>query len=472
MSADAGHGATVARRFLALGLGEVAARLLGFAAMVVAARALGAPMYGVIGVATAVTLYLNRIVDWGLDLGLGVREVAARPDHYGTILPSLLLARLGLAVVVIGAMALIGLTLVPEPDGSTLLLSSLSLLGTGMAARWALLGLGQHRLAAMATLAAQVLTALLLLLLVHGPGDVSRVPQAQLAGELLLALVVLLVLRRQGQALRLGFEAGILRPLVPRGGALALSALLGLVIYNVSFLFLRAVHGPAAVGYFNAAATLVTFFLNVGTAYSMSLLPSLTALGGDRPGQVGLFQTAALHVTALALPIALGGSLLALPLVTLLYGPGYLRAATPLALLLWSIPLCVLRDLPLMSLQAAGREAVVLRVTAWAALLHLLLNFLLVPRWGLAGAAGAGLVTETVRLVLAYGAVRSLGFALPPMGRFRPLLGASALMGLVVVLVPGGIPGRILAGVASYLIGLVALGTIRLQGGRQIRVAL
>jgi len=472
VSADAGHGATVARRFLALGLGEVAARLLGFAAMVVAARALGAPMYGVIGVATAVTLYLNRIVDWGFDLGLGVREVAARPDGYGMILPSLLLARLGLAVAVIGAMALVGLVLVPEPDGSTLLLSSLSLLGTGMGARWALLGLGQHRLAALATLAAQVLTAVLLLLLVHGPGDVFRVPQAQLAGELLLALVVLLVLRRHGQTLRLQFDAGILRPLVPRGGALAISALLGLVIYNVSFLFLRAVHGSAAVGYFNAAATLVTFFLNVGTAYSMSLLPSLTALGADRPRQVGLFQTAALHVTVLALPIALGGSLLALPLMALLYGPGYLPAATPLALLLWSIPLCVLRDLPLMSLQAAGREAVVLRVTAWAALLHLMLNVLLVPRWGLVGAAGAGLITETVRLVLAYSAVRSLGFALPSLGRFRPILVASALMGLVVVLVPGGIPGRILAGVAGYLVGLVVLGTIRLQGGRQIRVAL
>lgn len=472
MPADAGHSATVARRFLALGLGEVAARLLSFGAMVVAARALGAPMFGVIGVATAVTLYLNRIVDWGFELGLGVREVAARPGELGRILPTLLLARLGLAVTAIGVMTLAGLLLLPEPDGSTLLLSSLSLLGTGLGARWALLGLGEHRLAALATLAAQVLTAVLLLLLVHGPGDVSGVPQAQLAGELLLAFLALVVLRRRGVPLRLETDREVIRPLVSRGGALATSALLGLVIYNVSFLFLRAVEGPAAVGYLSAAVAVVTFFLNVGTAYSMSLLPSLAALVADRQKQVALFQTAALHVTALALPIAIGGSLLALPLVALLYGSGYLPAAAPLALLLWSVPICVLRDLPLMALQSAGREAVVLRVTALAALLHLVLNFLLIPRWGLVGAASAGLITETVRLLLAFKVVHGEGFGLPSLGRFRPILVACALMALVVLSVPGRVPGRVLAGAATYFGSLVALGTIRVHGGGRIRVAL
>lgn len=472
MRPEASHGATVARRFLALGAGELAARLLGFAAMVVAARALGAPMYGVIGVATAVTLYLNRIVDWGFELGLGVREVAARPEQTGNLLPTLLLARLGLAVAAIGATALVGLVLLPEPDRSTLLLSTLSLLGTGMGARWALLGLGQHRMAAGATLAAQVLTAVLLLILVHGPGDVAGVPQAQLVGELGLALVVLLALRRRGLPLRAEFTRGVLAPLLPRGAALATSALLGLVIYNVSFLFLRGAQGTAAVGYFSAAVALITFFLNLGTAYSMSLLPSLSGLVSDRPGQVSLFQTAALHVTILALPIALGGSLLALPLIAMLYGPGYLPAATPLALLLWTIPICVLRDLPLMVLQAGGRESTVLRVTAWAALLHLVLNGMLVPRWGLIGAASAGLVTEAVRLILGYVAVHPQGFGLPGLRRFRPLLAASALMGLSVFLIPGGVVGRILGGAAVYLGSLLLLGTVRVHPGWKIRVTL
>jgi O-antigen/teichoic acid export membrane protein len=471
VSADAGHGATVARRFLVLGFGEAVARLVGFAAMVVAARALGAPMYGIIGVATAVTLYLNRIVDWGLDLGLGVREVAARPGDLPRLLPSLLVARLGVAVVIVALVALVSVGFLPEPDSSTILVSSLTLLAVGLGARRALLGLGQHRLAALATLAGQLLTAILLVILVHGPGDVARVPQAQLAGELLLAGLVLWALTR-GQAMGARLDPAVVRPLVPRGGALAVSALLGLLIYNVSFLFLRAMQGPAAVGYFNAAATLITFFLNLGTAYSMSLLPSLAALVGDREKQVGLFQTAALQVTALALPIALGGTLLALPLVAMLYGSGYLPAAIPLAILIWSIPLCVVRDLPLMVLQASGREGTVLRVTAWAAGLNLGLNALLIPRYGIAGAAAAGVATEAVRLGIAYSAVRAEGFRLPGVLRFWKVGVASMLLAGAVALTPGPTPLRVLAGGAAYLAGLRVTGAIRRGSGWLPRLSL
>lgn len=472
MSADAGHGATVARRFLALGLGEAAARLLGFAAMVVAARALGAPMYGVIGVATAITLYLNRIVDWGLELGLGVREVAARPGELVRLLPSLLVARLGIAVVLIGLVVLAGFGTLPEPDASTIAISSLSLLGIALGARWALLGLGLHRVAALATLGGQLLTAILLVILVHGPGDVARVPQAQLAGELLLAALVLGALTRGRGPVRVAMEQSVVRPLVPRGGALALSALLGLLIYNVSFLFLRAVQGPAAVGYFNAAATLITFFLNLGTAYSMSLLPTLSALAGQREQQGALFQTAALQVSALALPVALGGTLLAFPLVAMLYGPGFLAAATPLAILLWCIPLCVVRDLPLMVLQASGREGTVLRVTAWAAGLNLVLNAALIPRYGIAGAAWASVVTEAVRLGIAYGAVRGEGFRLPGALRFWKVGGAAALLAGAVVLTPGAAPLRVVAGAAAYLAGLLVTGAIRRGPGWRPRLSL
>src|SRR5262245_23447781 len=53
----------VARGFLALGAGEAVSRLIAFGATIYAARVLGPAAYGVLGVATAVVLYLNRIAD-------------------------------------------------------------------------------------------------------------------------------------------------------------------------------------------------------------------------------------------------------------------------------------------------------------------------------------------------------------------------------------------------------------------------
>jgi O-antigen/teichoic acid export membrane protein len=252
---------------------------------------------------------------------------------------------------------------------------------------------------------------------------------------------------------------------VPRAGALVLSALLGIVIYNADFIFLRVFQGAAAVGYYNAAYTLVTFFLNVGTAYSLSLLPSLTRLGSVRGEQRELYDTAMAHVFAAGLPVALGGCLLAGPIITLLFGPGYTQAAQPFQLLIWCIPLCLLRDVPLMALQAAGRENRILRVTLLAAVLNLGLNVVLIPRWGIRGAAIATLITEAVRMALALTFVGQEGFGLRWIPRFWRSILAAMAMAAALLLVRLDLWAAILLGGLVYCLVLAVVGGIRLRRG-------
>src|SRR5919206_3198889 len=117
----------VARNFVALGGGEVIARIVAFFATIYLARSLGAASYGVIGVATAVVLYLTRIVDAGMELGIGVREVAAHPERIGTIGPTMLLVRLLIALLVATLLTAVGLTVLPQPDGAVIAIYGLTL---------------------------------------------------------------------------------------------------------------------------------------------------------------------------------------------------------------------------------------------------------------------------------------------------------------------------------------------------------
>lgn len=453
----------VARSFFALGLGESAARLIGFIAMLVVARRVGASMYGVIGVATAIVLYLNRVVDGGIELGLGVREVA-RDSRLERFLPSILTARILVAGVVVLLATVIGLLLLPQPDGMTLVVMSLTLLAVGGGVRWVHLGLNRSASAALAMLAGQAVAAVLMIALVHGPGDVVRVPAILLAGEALTSITLLWWLGPAARRLPVEIRREVIRPLLPRSGALVLSALLGIVIYNADFIFLRIFRGTAAVGYYNAAYTLVTFFLNIGTAYSLSLLPSLTRLGNVPSEQGKLYNSSMAHVFAAGLPLALGGALLSGQIVGLLYGPGYFPAATPFRLLIWCIPLCLLRDVPLMALQAAGREGKILRVTLLAAGLNLGLNAILIPRWGLKGAAIATLVTEATRMALALTFVGREGYGIGWAGRFwRPLVAAGVMAGVLA----GAGALNLFAGVAVG--GLVYLAVLTVVGGLRFR---
>lgn len=456
----------MARNFVALGLGEAAARLIGFVAMLVVARRVGASMYGVIGVATAVVLYLNRVVDGGIELGLGVREVARNPRRLDDVVPSILTVRLLVAVVVVVLVGLAGLTVLPQPDGVTLAVMALTLIAVGGGARWVHLGLNHNRSAALAMTAGQVVAAALMVGLVKGPGDVVRVPMFMLAGEALAATLLLWWLGPAVRGLPVEIRWEIVRPLLPRAGALVLSALLGIVIYNADFIFLRVFRGAAAVGYYNAAYTLVTFFLNLGTAYSLSLLPSLTRLDEVRDEQHRLYHTAMAHVFAGGLPVAIGGSVLAGQIIGLLFGPAYSAAAQPFRILIWCIPLCLLRDVPLMALQAAGRESRILRVTLVAAALNLALNFAVIPRWGIAGAAMATLLTEAVRMVLALVFVGREGYQTAWVFRFwRPLIAASVMAGLLVWVNPLSLWAAIPLGALAYVIVLAGVGGLRLRRG-------
>ena len=74
------------------------ARIIAFAAPIYIARVLGAEGYGVIGFATAVLLYLTRIADAGAELGLGVREIAARPELADRLASSMIGFRLLLSL--------------------------------------------------------------------------------------------------------------------------------------------------------------------------------------------------------------------------------------------------------------------------------------------------------------------------------------------------------------------------------------
>jgi O-antigen/teichoic acid export membrane protein len=258
-----------------------------------------------------------------------------------------------------------------------------------------------------------------------------------------------------------------------RGWPLIGHSLLGLVIFNADFLFLRALRGTAAVGLYASAYTLISFLLNLGVAYGFSLLPALTRAGSERGGAARqpLYDGALAQVFAVSLPLAVGGSLLAPGLVGLVFGDGYLAAAAPLRVLLWSIPVALFRTVSQAALVAAGRQHDVMISAMWSAGLSIVLNIILIPPLGLVGAATATLATETVRTLLVMRYASATGLGLPGARRFwRALLAAAAMAGVVFALSGGHVLVAIAAGAAAYGVILAATGGLALSGGVQLRV--
>ena len=457
----------VSRTFMALGAGEAASRLIAFTATAYVARSLGPSVFGAIGVAAAIILYFNRVVDGGLELGLGVREVAAAPETLDRLVPSLLTVRMALAAALAALLAAVGTLWLPQPEGALLAIYGLTLLPAGASTRWVHLGFDRSRLIAIALILGQALMAVLVVLLVRGPGDAGWVPGAQFVGDSFVALVLLGWFRAHGMRLAIRVDWTVLRALAHRARSLVGSALLGLWIYSSGMIFLRIFHDRSIVGYFGAAYTITTFFLNIGAAYGLSLLPSLTRLNRNREDQQGLYHTAMARAFAASLPIAVGGALLAMPGMQLVFGSEYAAAGTAFLVLAWCIPACLLRDVALAPLVARGREPAVFRVTLAAAVLSLGLNLALIPRFGAVGAAWATLGTEVARMALAMAALRREEIRLPSPARFwRTLIACAAMAGALLLLPSLAPPVAVLLGAASYAAVLTLLGGLRVRRGQ------
>ncbi|MCZ6755637.1 MAG: polysaccharide biosynthesis C-terminal domain-containing protein, partial [Gemmatimonadetes bacterium] len=185
----------------------------------------------------------------------------------------------------------------------------------------------------------------------------------------------------------------------------------------------------------------------------------------DRPAQRALYQQGVLHMVAGGLPIAIGGWVLALPLVATVFGTAYSPAAPAFAILVWSIPLSLVRDIPIVALITHGQERTVLRVTGMAMVLNIALNVALIPRFGMVGAAVATVVTEGARMVLAFIAAQRYRLGFPSWRLvWRPFAAAAAMLAVLSRGAAMPVWGVVLLGAGTY--GLVLM----LIGGAPFRV--
>jgi O-antigen/teichoic acid export membrane protein len=162
-------------------------------------------------------------------------------------------------------------------------------------------------------------------------------------------------------------------------------------------------------------------------------------------------------------PVGVGGTLFAAPIVHALFGPVFAGAAPVLRILAWSAVLVILRGTYRHGLNAAGRADLDLVCAGLAAAANVGANLVLIPRLGLTGAALATVLGEAVWLAGAWACFRRVVGGLP-LGRALLSSGLAALlMGAVSVLTDGLLwwPLRAGLGLVAYGGALLALGAMR-----------
>lgn len=462
---------SVVRSFLALGSGEAIGRLVAFGAYLFLARALGPDSYGVIAFAAGLTLYLTKFADFAIE-AVGSGEVARDPRAIARLAGPILSLRLAVAVgLLVVSTAVVAVTF-PEPDRTILPLYFLSLIPVALSTKWIHMGLEQALPVGVWRVVSDLVFGGLVLAFVRAPGDMWVVPLALVAGEGLGTAALYLRLKMEGRSLGLVWDPAVALPVFRRAAPLVGQILLGLLLYNLDVVFLRVLIGSDAVGYYAAAYMLISFLANIGMVYGLSLLPALAReteadeAHGERFVSIEMYHTALAHVFAATLPVAVGGTFVALGVMRVGFGDAYYPSVLVLQVLVWVVPVAVFRNVPWSALIARDRQDLLMRATLYAVLLNAVLNLVLVPTVGMVGAALATLMAEPLACGLMLYHAQKCGLPIVPLGRLiKPGVAVTAMAVALWWLDTDALLPQLALGVVVYAAALALLGGLRVRRG-------
>jgi len=190
--------------------------------------------------------------------------------------------------------------------------------------------------------------------------------------------------------------SGLLRASIPFG----VVGLATMMSYKIDTIFLSFYHGDAVVGWYAAPYNLIMMLMIISHSINQSLYPSLTRRYAEDAGAVGrVFGRVLKYLLIISLPVAMGATILARPIVFALYGEAFEHSTVALQVLIWVLPAMFLTDLFGHTAMAMGNERDVARVNAVSAGFNVTLNLLLIPSYGLVGAAITTVLTELVEIV-------------------------------------------------------------------------
>lgn len=458
---------SVIRNFLALASGEATSRLIAFGTTIYLARVLGATHFGVIAFALGITLYLMRIADFAIE-AVGSKEIAENPQNLEKIASSVLIARLQLTTMLVLVSAACAFQLFTDPERTILLLYFLILFPIAGNAKWIFLGIEYAKPIGLSRVLGELISLSIVLVYVKGSEHLWVVPLAQLASESFVCIVLFIALRLRGIKLRLKSDRRISTPILKRAFPVLIQYLLGLVIYNSDLIFIRIFSTPDSIGYYAVAYTLISFLSNLGLVYGLSLIPTITRVGSRTHAELNLYHTALAQTFAVTLPVTCGGYLLAGQIIELGFGPAYQESIVVLQILICSIPLSIFRNTPWAALVARGKQSLLLKASVYAVIVNLVLNTVLVMKYGMVGAAIATVATESIAGLLLLKYAHNEGLPFVSLRRlWRPIIASGSMVAFLVYVPNSNIFINVAGGGLVFAITILLVGGVRFHRGQR-----
>lgn len=384
-----------------LSIGYAVNKLCLLAFFAIIARHLGAEAFGKYGFAISFTAIFMALGDLGLNT-LAIREVAKDRSKASEYLGNIALLKLTLSVVALGMIFLV-INLLNYPRDTTeivyvigiaVFFSSLS-----TAVRWIFQAFQKMEYEALVQIAEGVILLSLGFLVLYSGGELF-----ELAGAYLLTCILVFVFSlyltvkkftKPKFEVSLGYWRFLIKTTLPIGLAIIFVA----VYLNTGTIMLSLMKDSTSVGWYNAGYKLVNFIKFIPSIFGLALFPVMSEFHKSSIESLRRFFRKSIQcMVLLALPIAIGTTILSFKIIPLIFGNDFIPAVPVLQIFIWFAALSFVQTITNQCLIAIGKQKIPMYALGIGAILNIILNLAFIPKFAYVGPVIAILISQVVTI--------------------------------------------------------------------------
>lgn len=383
--------------------GKVMQMFINLVVGLLTARYLGPTNYGIINYAMAYTGFFYSFCNLGINSVL-VKEFLDHPKQDGEMLGTAFFLQ-GISSTLSAIIILCIVYIVDAKDPTIMVVVLLTNIGmifriSEILNYWFQARL-QSKVTAMASLAAYMITAVYKVFLLIQGKSVTWFAFATAVDYICLAIFLLCAYQKNGGGkLRVSLSRG--KELLRKSCHFILPGLMVAVYAQTDKIMLKQMISEAEIGYYSTAVSLCGVWCFVLSAIIDSLYPEIAkTYKTDRVVFERRNRQLYAIVFYMSVSVSLLITILAKPAVSILYGEAYMPTVAPLRVITWYTAFSYLGVARNAWVVCENRQKYLIWVYASAAVANVLLNLLLIPRFGATGAAFASLMAQVVTTMIA-----------------------------------------------------------------------
>ncbi|MFA6365058.1 MAG: flippase [Candidatus Paceibacterota bacterium] len=210
-------------------------------------------------------------------------------------------------------------------------------------------------------------------------------------------LAAIFMLRNEFVHIISNFRKELVSPIFSAAWSIAALGLLGVFMLNIDVIMLGWLRTASDVGLYSAGQRIVQVLYVLPSILAASTFPALSrAIGKNESSQVkNIMERSMAIIFFVALPLAVGGIVLGVPIVAFVFGSEYLPGALTFQILMATLLFVFPGTLIGNYILGYNRQRDVAKFVAFASIGNAVFNYIFITPFGIAGAALATIVVQS-----------------------------------------------------------------------------